>query len=431
MTVRSVVASGQGLVSPEETASLIAEACPVADFRAQKVLVIVPDATRTAPVDLVFRALHDQLAGSVARLDVMVALGTHQPMSEADICRRLGMTAEERRSVFRDVRFYNHEWDNPAALRQIGVISESQSVELTEGRFSLEIPVEINRRLYDYDRLMILGPVFPHEVVGFSGGNKYLFPGVSGPQLLHFFHWLAAVITNPKIIGHRRTAVRRVIDFAAGLVELPKQCCCMVVRRGGLGGLFVGPSESAWDGASSLSRQWHITRKPKPFQTILSCAPPMYQELWVGGKCMYKLEPVLADGGELIVYAPHLAEVSATHGERIRALGYHCRDYFVKQWDRFRDEPWGILAHLTQVYGLGSFENGVERPRAQVTLATGLDEAMCRKLNLGYRDSGTIDPARFADREDEGVLLVPRAGEQLFQLEEPPAWGRPDENGTQ
>ena len=263
------------------------------------------------------------------------------------------------------------------------------------------------------------------EVVGFSGGYKYLFPGVSGPKLLNFFHWLAAVITNPKIIGHKWTAVRKVIDYAGGLVDIPVQAFCMVVKDGGLGGIFEGTPPEAWDGASDLSGSLHITYKKKPFHTILSCAPPMYDELWVGGKCMYKLEPVLADDGELIIYAPHINEVSLTHGELIYSVGYHCRDYFLNQWDRFKDQPWGVLAHSTQVYGLGTYENGVEKPRARVTLATGLSPEQCQKLNLGYRDPASINVSEFANREEEGILYVPKAGEQLFQLEQPPAWARP------
>ena len=78
-----------------------------------------------------------------------------------------------------------------------------------------------------------------------------------------------------------------------------------------------------------------------PFPTVLSCAPLMYDELWVGGKCMYKLEPVVADGGELIIYAPHIHEISITHGALIRRIGYHCRDYFLKQWDKYQGGPLG------------------------------------------------------------------------------------------
>ena len=422
----SFVGSAAQPVSREQVAQLVGERCLESHYRGQRVLVIIPDSTRTAPVGLVFKALHEHLSGWTKQLDIMIALGTHQPMSEEAICERIEVTMEERNGRYRDVQFLNHEWDNPESLREIGTISKTQLDELTDGRFSMDIPVEINRRLYDYDRIIILGPVFPHEVVGFSGGNKYLFPGVSGPQLLNFFHWLAAVISNPKIIGHKWTAVRKVIDYAGGLVDLPKQAFCMVVHNGELGGIFEGTPESAWADAADCSRDLHITYKSKPFHSILSCAPRMYDELWVGGKCMYKLEPVLADGGELIIYAPHIREVSLTHGERICKVGYHCRDYFLAQWDRFRNEPWGVLAHSTHVYGQGTFENGVETPRARVTLATGLSPEQCRQLNLGYRDPATIEFAEFANRESEGILLVPKAGEQLFQLEEPPSWARPD-----
>lgn len=423
---QSIIAPAGGQVSSEEVAGLIGDRCSEADYRGKKVLVIVPDSTRTAPVGMLFKALYNQVGGVVDRFDIMIALGTHQPMSESAIRERLEISEEERNTQYKDVGFYNHEWDNPDALREIGVISKEQLDELTEGRFAMDIPVEINRRLYDYDQVVILGPVFPHEVVGFSGGNKYLFPGVSGPKLLNFFHWLAAVISNPKIIGHKWTAVRKVIDYAGGLVDLPKQAFCMVVKDGGLGGIFEGSPESAWKGAADLSAQLHIIYKKKPFHTILSCAPPMYDELWVGGKCMYKLEPVLADDGELIIYAPHIQEVSLTHGELIYSVGYHCRDYFLNQWDKFKDQSWGVLAHSTHVYGQGTFVDGVEKPRARVTLATGLNPDQCRQLNLGYRDPASIDVQSFADREDEGVLLVPKAGEQLFQLEEPPAWARPE-----
>jgi hypothetical protein len=150
----------------------------------------------------------------------------------------------------------------------------------------------------------------------------------------------------------------------------------------------------------------------------------MYSELWTAGKAMYKLEPVLADGGELILYAPHVREISATHGDTICEVGYHCRDYFVKQWDRFKHHPWGVLAHSAHVHGLGTFENGVERARARVTLATAIPPEVCRQINLGYRDPSTIRLEDYANREGDGVLLVPRAGEILHQLKNPPDWAR-------
>jgi nickel-dependent lactate racemase len=387
--------------------------------------MIVPDGTRTAPVGMMFQNLFEHLGEVASAIDVMVALGTHPPMSEEAICERLEISAAERGSTYRNVRFFNHEWHNPAALKRIGVIPAEEIHELSGGLFSMDVPVEVNRRVFEYDRILIVGPVFPHEVVGFSGGNKYLFPGISGPALLNFFHWLGAVITTPKVIGSKWTPVRRVVDRAAEMLDIEKVCMAMVVRADkSLAGLFIGTPEQAWDQASELSRQVHITYKDHPFHTILSCAPPMYDEIWTAGKAMYKLEPVLADGGELILYAPHVHEISATHGETIREVGYHCRDYFLKQWDRFKHHAWGVLAHSSHVYGLGTYEDGIETPRARVTLATGIPPDVCRQINLGYRDPATIRVNDFANREEEGLLVVPKAGEVLYQLKDPPDWAR-------
>lgn len=421
----SLTASDHASLNAEQVRQLVADACSAEDYRDQRILLIIPDATRTAPVGLMFKTLHQQLSASVSKFDVMIALGTHPPMSPEAIDARVEITEEERQTTYRDVEFINHEWDNPAALKDLGTIPADEISALSGGLFSMDVPVHINRRIFDYDQIIIVGPVFPHEVVGFSGGNKYLFPGVSGPGVLNFFHWLGAVVTNPMIIGNKWTPVRKVVDRAAAMVTVPKLCFSMVVQGSGdLAGLYAGTPEAAWDEASELSRKLHITYKDKPFHTVLSCAPPMYDELWVAGKCMYKLEPIVADGGELIIYAPHLHEVSITHGEHIRRIGYHCRDYILKQWDRFKDEAWGTLAHSAHVYGIGTYDEktGIETPRVRVTLATGLSEAQCREINLGYRDWRTIDQADFANREDEGIFLEPKAGERLYHLRNKPTW---------
>jgi len=421
-TISQIGGSG-GEVSETQVSQLVAEALPTANYTGKRLLLIIPDHTRTAPVGLLFKTIFAQIGAVTKELDILTALGTHPPMSEQAICERLEISLEERRAQFSQVRFFNHEWDNPAALQEIGTLNSQDVSELTDGLFSMEVPVEINRLVFNYDQVIIVGPVFPHEVVGFSGGNKYLFPGVGGPKILNFFHWLGAVVTNPMIIGNKWTPVRKVVDRAGQLVRMDKRCFAMVVAPDkSLAGLFFGTPETAWCAASELSKQVHIIYKDKPFRTVLSKMPPMYDDLWVAGKGMYKLEPVVADGGELIIYAPHVHEISVTHGKIIEAVGYHCRDYFLKQWEQFKHYPWGVLAHSTHVRGLGAFENGVEKCRIQVTLATGIPEHICRKINLGYRDPITIREADFSNRENEGVLFVPKAGELLYHLKQQPKW---------
>jgi nickel-dependent lactate racemase len=193
---------------------------------------------------------------------------------------------------------------------------------------------------------------------------------------------------------------------------------------GGLAALSYGDPTSAWDAASDVSRRVHITYKERPFHTVLSCAPKMYDEMWVGGKCMYKLEPVVADGGELIIYAPHIHELSITHGRYIAEIGYHCRDYFTSQLERFANIPRGVIAHSTHVRGIGKMENGVEKCRVQVTFATGIPESVCKAINVGYRDPRSINVSDYVNREDEGILLVPKAGEMLYHLTQRPSWAR-------
>lgn len=363
-----------------------------------------------------FRALYDTLHARVAKMDYLIALGTHPPMPDDAIYRMLGISAEERAGVYRDVGIFNHEWKNPAMLAHIGDLAEEQLAEISDGLLRETVPVTINKRVLDYDLVCIVGPVFPHEVVGFSGGNKYFFPGVAGEELLNVFHWFGALITNPIINGAKYTPVRAVVDTAASMITVEKRCFCLNVMGKDCHGIFYGAPEEAWSAAADLSAKTHIVYKDKPFKSVLAMAPEMYDEIWVAGKCMYKLEPVVADGGELIIYGPHIREISITHGELIKRIGYHTRDYFLAQMDKFADIPGGILAHSTHVRGIGTYEDGVEKCRVQVTLATSIPEAECRAINLGYRDWRSIDPEQWRNREHEGYLLVERAGEVLYKL---------------
>jgi len=405
-----------GFLSDDALARFIHEACDGLAVDGKCVLVVVPDSTRSMPMSLVFRTLHEALHRRVAKLDFLIALGTHPPMPEEAILRHFGLDAEERRGRYGEVGIFNHAWKDPAALAHIGTLSETQVAELSDGRLAESVEVTINKRILDYDLLCVAGPVFPHEVVGFSGGNKYFFPGISGAEILNLFHWLGALITNYAINGAKHTPVRAVVNAAAALIPVERRCFCFTVVRKDTKAVFFGTPEEAWDQAADLSARTHIHYTDRAYRQVLAVAPEMYDEVWVAGKCMYKLEPVVADGGELIIYGPHIEKVSETHGELIRRIGYHVRDYFTAQMDQFADIPGGILAHSTHVRGGGTYENGVEKPRVTVTLATAIPEAECRAINLGYRDPATINPADWADREDEGLLLVPNAGEILYRI---------------
>ncbi len=426
--IAQTAAREEGGIGIEDMADVVQAAVERIAPDGEKVLVIIPDATRSCPLPAVIRTLHAAISPRAASLDILIALGTHPPMDDEAIDRLLGIASGERDRVLPGCRIYNHEWDNPAALATIGSFSREQVASYLPAEyrsFARDIDVTINRRVPDYDTVIIAGPVFPHEVVGFSGGAKYFFPGVCGPELLNFFHWLGALITIPKMIGVKETPVRAMLHAAAGFLagRVETYALSMVVRgHDELRGLFFGPVKDSWSAAADLSAETHIITERKPFTSVLSCAPEMYDELWVGAKCMYKLECVVADGGELTIYAPHIETISSAHGDLIKEIGYHSLPFFTAQWDRYRDYPWGVLAHSTHVRGIGTWENKTERSRIRVTLATGIPEQVCNRINLGYRDPASIDPADWSGREHEGILCVPRAGEMLYRLADPPAW---------
>ncbi len=407
-----------GVLSEQEVRALTCAALAGAGLEGKRVLIIIPDSTRTAPIPLMFRLFHEYLGKTAAALDYLIALGTHQPMSETAINRLVGATPEERAGRYAGVRVFNHRWDLPETFVSLGNISAQEIEEMTGGLMRQSVEVRLNRMVFAYDQIIICGPTFPHEVVGFSGGNKYFFPGIGGDTVINFSHWLGAVITSYSVIGTKDTPVRRVIDKAASFIDRPKLCFSMVVKGESLAGLFIGSPEEAYDLAADLSSRIHIRWVDRPYRRVLSVMPRMYDDIWTAAKGMYKLEPAIADGGEVVVYAPHIDEISYTHGRHLDEIGYHVRDYFLKQWDKFKHYPGGVLAHSTHLRGIGTYdaETSVESPRIQVTLSTRIPEERCRRLSLGYLDPDSVNLDEWRNRESEGILLVPKAGEMLYRV---------------
>jgi nickel-dependent lactate racemase len=405
-------------LTDEEIGGIVKDSIQSLAVEGKRVLVIIPDGTRTMPMPQMFKLFAEYLAPQAAQLDYLVALGTHPPMNDEQLSRLVGQPVSQ--GLAGASHIFNHQWNNPDCFTCIGTLPAEEIHQLTGGLMRQSVLVKLNRLIFDYDQLIICGPVFPHEVVGFSGGNKYFFPGIGGPEIINFTHWLGAVMTNYKIIGAGYTPVRAVIDRAAAFIDRPAACFSLVVTHAGVAGIYFGPAREAWQAAADLSARKHITYVEKPYKRVLSVMPEMYDDLWTAAKGMYKMEPAVADGGEVIIYAPHITEVSYTHGKLIDQIGYHCRDYFLKQWDKFKDFPGGVLAHSTHVKGMGQYdaESGIETPRITVTLATGIPPERCRAINLGYLDPASIDLNEWQGREQEGLLLVPRAGEMLYRIKE-------------
>jgi len=406
-------------LTSDEIRQIVSTAADKLQVDGKRVLTIIPDGTRTVPMPLMFELLQLEVGSRAAACDYLVALGTHPLMRDAQLSSLIGQPVVN--GVRGASKVLNHRWDLPATFSELGIIPKDEVERVSGGLLDEPIPVRINRMIFDYDHVLICGPVFPHEVVGFSGGNKYLFPGIGGPEIIGWTHWLGALLGSYELIGTFSTPVREMIDMAAALVKVPVACMSLVVTEEGVSGIYFGAPKEAWRAAADLSAQKNIVWVNRPFQRVLSVMPSLYDDLWTAAKGMYKVEPAVADGGEVVIYAPHIAEVSYTHGPDIDKIGYHCRDYFVKQWAKFKDAPRSVLAHSTHLKGKGSYDAGTdtETPRITVTLATGIPEERCRKLNLNYLDPNDVDLESWKDRESEGVKLIPRAGEVLYRLRSP------------
>jgi nickel-dependent lactate racemase len=409
----------EGYLSPEALSQVLRDGLARLDVDGKRVIVLIPDGTRTMPMAAMHEALERELGSRVAALDYLVALGTHPPMKDEALTRLLGTPVVDGRAGQR--RIFNHRWDDPATFAELGSIPAPEIAEITGGWLNVDVPVALNRLVVEYDHVLICGPVFPHEVVGFSGGTKYLFPGIAAAPIIHFTHWLGALITSTEVIGTVDTPVRTVINRAAALLDTPLSLLALVVTHDGIAGAYVGGVYEAWREAALLSSRRHIVWLDRPLDRVLAVMPAMYDDLWTAAKGAYKTETAVADGGEVIVYAPHVREVSYVHGRLIDEIGYHCRDYFLAQWDRFSGYPGGILAHSTHVKGLGTFDTdrGIESPRITVTLATGIARERCHRINLAYKDPARIDFSEWS-ADNEQSRLVPRAGELLFRVGTPP-----------
>jgi len=420
-TLRTATTSSIGgpdqVLDDETVREFVVAALNAEDLDGRSVCVIVPDGTRTCPLPLLMSAVHLALSPRASRITVLIALGTHAAMDDRQLAKHLGYPEGGLSAVYPGMEVINHEWWNPDALVSLGFIGADKVDELSDGRLAQPVEVVINRAVVDHDVALVVGPVFPHEVVGFSGGNKYFYPGVAGQEIIDFSHWLGALITSGDIIGTRGiTPVRALINQAASMIPSRRLALCLVAQSGttALHAVSFGPPEQAWANCADVSAQTHVRYLDAPVRRVLSIIPTKYQDMWTGAKGFYKVEPVVADGGQVVIYAPHITQISAMH-PAIEQIGYHCRDYFLTQWDQFKHYHWGELAHSTHLKGAGSYDPATgEIGRVTVTLATSIPQEMVRAVNLDYLDPSSVDIAAY--QADPDTLVLPQAGEVLYRL---------------
>jgi lactate racemase len=386
-----------------------------------KVLAIIPDKTRDDNTHLLFPLAAELLSKrKAAKFDALVAQGTHPPMSETEKYAKIGLTKGNSLTGFGNI--FDHQWSQPDELVEIGTLNANDVHKITHGLLNHGITLTVNRLLApeNYDTILIFGGTVPHEVAGFAGGAKYFFPGIAGPELTHATHWLGALVTIEKTIGQIETPTRHLIEAAADFVSQKVICLTTVVTRTKTDrlrthALFAGDFRSAFRRGAEISREVHIKYTNRKYKRVIALLDEHYDDLWVGGKASYKLGGIIEDGGELIIYAPHLHSISETHHTLIEKYGYSPLET-IRELSRENEdlrENLCVAAHLTHVsYGSRLDADGNLYPKYKIILATQINRETCRKINLGYLDCRTFSPDDYKD--DPDTLVVERAGRDLF-----------------
>src|SRR6266404_2812412 len=385
-----------------------------------RVLSIIPDKTRDDNTDILFPIAAEILQGrQISQLDALVAQGTHVPMTDEEKRSKIG--ANEN-SVPGLGHVYDHQWNVPEELVTIGELSAARVTELTGGLITNAVPVNLNRRLGPgvYDTVLIFSATVPHEVAGFAGGAKYLFPGVAGPDLTHATHWLGALAGIENVIGRVETPTRHMIEAAADFVAAKIITLNSVITREEdnrlrTHALFAGDFRDAFRRAAEVSRHVHIKYTGRKYKRVVALLDRHYDELWVGGKASYKLGSIIEERGELIIYAPQLNQLSATHGHLIEKYGYAPLEQ-VREMVAGSDELRAnlcVAAHLAHVsYGSAPNAAGRLEPRYRITLASAVTEADCLRVNLGFLDHRHFKLADY--RTDPETFVVEDAGRDLY-----------------
>ncbi len=326
---------------------LLEAALEESDRRWKKVLLLGPDMSRIhSMAGDIINVLYHML--EPIQVDIMPALGTHVPM-----------TQQECRQMYGDIpldRFLVHNWR--ADVVKIGTVPAGYVSKVSEGCFCNEIDVEVNRHLFDdYDQIISVGQVVPHEVVGMANHSKNIFVGVGGHSMINSSHALGAFYGMERMMGRDHSPVRQVFDYAAEhfLWKLPLSYILTVVsvEEGApvLQGLFVGKERARFEEAIKLSQKKNITYLEKaPKKIVAWMDGEEYHSTWIANKAIYRTRMAVADGGELIVLAPGVERFGEDPDidRLIRRYGYRGKNYIMNWMEESEELKSNLstVAHL-------------------------------------------------------------------------------------
>jgi len=380
----------------------------------KKVLLLPPDFTRFYSQAGKITAMYYDILKDRCQVDIMPAVGTHMPMSDEEIDRMYG------KDIPKD-RFIVHDWRKD--IVKIGEVPGSYVKEVSEGLLDFSIDVEVNYRLVnsEYDLIISIGQVVPHEVVGMANYSKNIFVGCGGKSMIDRSHFLGAVYGMEKMMGKDHSPVRKVYDYAEQnfLKDVPLMYVLTVISQdrgeNRLSGLFIGRERKVFEEAVKLSQEKNITFLEKPVKKIVAyLEPEEYKSTWVGNKAIYRTRMAIADNGHLIIIAPGVRQFGEDE-ERdkiIRKFGYAGTEKilsFTKNNEDLQNNL-STAAHLIH----GSTEG-----RFKVTYAT--DKLTKEEIEgVGYEYMSLEDALKMYDIKNlqDGFNILPN-GEEIYYVSYP------------
>ena len=389
----------------------------------RRVMAIPPDYTRlnsfAGPItDMVYEYYGDRLT------DVMPALGTHTPMTDAQIADMFPGTP---RSLFRD-----HDWRND--VRTIGVVPSSYVKEVSEGKLDYEMNAQVNKLLLDesFDLILSIGQVVPHEVIGMANYTKNIFVGVGGSDFINKSHYIGACYGMERIMGRAKSPVRDVFEYARVhyaqnipivyvlTVRAKDEASGQMVTRG----LFIGDDFECFQKAADLSLETNFIMVDHQIKKcIVYLDPTEFKSTWLGNKSVYRTRMAIADGGELIVLAPALKEFGEdkTIDSLIRKYGYKGTPHTIECTNANKDlqDNLGASAHLI---------HGSSEGRFKITYCPGPDMSREEIEMVGFAYGSLEETMKKYDVENlkDGWNTV--GGEEIYYISNPALglWAHPD-----
>ena len=314
------------IITTEEKRALLQEALLKLGGIPKKILVIPPDITRlhsnAGELTRILYELWDTANGTT--FDILPAIGTHAPMTEPQIAEMYGDLSK--------ATYHVHHWRT--GLYHFGEVPSEFIHEVSEGKLDYSIPVAVNRHLVegDYELIISVGQVIPHEVIGIANGFKNVLIGAGGVEMINKSHFLGAVDGMERLMGRTDTSVRRVLNYAhmhylkqLGIVYVMSVMDVDTNSNRIMRGLYIGDDARTFETAAELSRNVNMTFLDEPLKkVVVHLDPREFRSTWLGNKAIYRTRMAMADDGELIIIAPGLREFGedAEIDRLIRKYGY-------------------------------------------------------------------------------------------------------------